>query len=100
MQSEVELDEAITALHVLAAHPQLYELTARLGTVTSMLSLLTHENTDIVLSVVALFHELADDEVRESEVICHAIVREHSSLSFASPSSNMFYRASLTPIAC
>lgn len=42
---QVELDEAIKSLSVVAAAPELYPALVDAGAVTSMLGLLTHENT-------------------------------------------------------
>lgn len=42
---QVELDESIKALSVVAAAPELYPALVDAGAVTSLLGLLTHENT-------------------------------------------------------
>ena len=60
MDSEVDLSEQITRLHVLATAPGLYPMLTRLGVVPSMLGLLTHENTDISIAAVTLLDELLD----------------------------------------
>ncbi len=44
MESEVELDEEVKKLHVLAATPELYPSFVKLGTMTSLIQLLLHEN--------------------------------------------------------
>ena len=68
MKSEIELDEELKCLNVLAASPELYETFVSLGGITSLLGLLTHENTDISLDVVALLNEMTDGDVlAESE---------------------------------
>ena len=54
MESEVELHEGIHELHVLATIPELYPLLNELGTIQSILSLLSHENTDLAIAVVDL----------------------------------------------
>ena len=43
--AQVELDEAIKSLSVVAAAPELYPALVDAGAVTSLLGLLTHENT-------------------------------------------------------
>eukprot|EP00249_Psilotum_nudum_P019647 c27357_g1_i1 orf=282-1895(-) len=63
VDSEVELDEEIKKLHALAAVPDLYEELVRLNTVSSLLGLLTHENTDIAIDVVSLLNDLTDEDV-------------------------------------
>ena len=60
MDSEVDLSEQITRLHVLATAPGLYPMLTRLGVVPSILGLLTHENTDISIAAVTLLDELLD----------------------------------------
>ena len=63
VDSEVELDDAIKALHILATAPELYPLVARLKGSTTLLGLLTHENSDVAIDVVELLHELCDPDV-------------------------------------
>jgi len=62
MESEIELDEAIKQLQTLAAAPELYEDFVKLGAITSLLGLLQHENTDIAVDTVDLFHELTEPD--------------------------------------
>lgn len=66
MESEVELHEEIEAMNVLATQPQYYEELIRLNTVSTMLTLLSHENTDIVIAVVGLLREMTDADVEEN----------------------------------
>lgn len=58
MESELELNEEVSGLSVLAAAPQLYPQLVALNAVTSLLGLLAHENTDVSLAVIALLSEL------------------------------------------
>uniref|UniRef100_T1J520 Beta-catenin-like protein 1 n=1 Tax=Strigamia maritima TaxID=126957 RepID=T1J520_STRMM len=68
MESEVELNDAITEMHVVATQPDLYHILVELSAVQSFLGLLTHENTDIAIAVVDLIQELTDvDTLNESE---------------------------------
>ncbi|CAN0444704.1 unnamed protein product [Ascophyllum nodosum] len=80
VDSEVELDEAIKSLSVVAAAPELYPALVDAGAVTSLLGLLTHENTDISISVLLLLQELTDSDVlsetEEASVIIDAIVHK------------------------
>lgn len=81
MDSEIELNNAISELNIVAASPELYstfissygqtssgsytdysDSTPRDGLV-SLLSLITHENTDISLSVLSLLQEMVDLEI-------------------------------------
>jgi beta-catenin-like protein 1 len=68
MESEVDLDEEIKKLAVLATAPTLYPDIVKLNTIPSILSLLSHENTDIAADVVDLLNELTDpDNFPENE---------------------------------
>ena len=60
MESELELDNTMKELAVLAVSPQLYPDFIALGSLGSLISLLTHENTDIANDVVSLLSELMD----------------------------------------
>lgn len=48
MESEIELNEIIQEMHVIATVPELYHILVDLNTVQSLLQLLSHENTDIL----------------------------------------------------
>jgi beta-catenin-like protein 1 len=67
MESEADLDEEIKNLLSLTEAPQLYPEFVKLGTVTSLLSLLSHENTDIAIDAIDLINELIDEDVGTSE---------------------------------
>ena len=54
LDSEMELHEAIQALHAVATGPELYPRLVGLGAVSSLLALLGHENTDIAIAVIDL----------------------------------------------
>lgn len=60
VDSEVELDESLKRLHVLATAPDLLPEFVRLGATSSLLSLLGHENDDIAADVVSLLRELTE----------------------------------------
>eukprot|EP01133_Synstelium_polycarpum_P014864 gene14864-17577_t len=62
MDSEIELDTEITKLQIIATAPELYPLFVKLGVITSLGSLLLHENTDIVIDIIDLFKELTEQE--------------------------------------
>ena len=63
MESEVDLDEEVKKMHALAANPDLYPELVRLNSVSSILGLLSHDNTDIAISVVNLLNDLTDEDV-------------------------------------
>lgn len=64
LDSEVELDRTIKALHAIAAAPEEYAVLAESPVINSTLSaLLAHENVDIAIDVIELLKELVDDDV-------------------------------------
>mmetsp|Transcript_23593 Transcript_23593/g.69028 ORF Transcript_23593/g.69028 Transcript_23593/m.69028 type:complete len:651 (-) Transcript_23593:125-2077(-) len=65
LESEVALDSEIKQLFAVAAAPELFPDFVKLGAVTSLLGLLSHENTDISIGVIALLNELTDPETAE-----------------------------------
>ena len=67
MESEIELNDAVQELHVLATQSDLYHTFVNLNGVQLLLGLLTHENTDISIAVISLLQELTDvDTLTES----------------------------------
>ncbi|XP_029477952.2 beta-catenin-like protein 1 isoform X1 [Oncorhynchus nerka] len=68
METELDLNDIIQEMHVIATMPDLYHLLVELNAVHSLLGLLSHENTDIAIAVVDLLQELTDiDTLHESE---------------------------------
>ncbi|KAM9785571.1 beta-catenin-like protein 1 [Neosynchiropus ocellatus] len=78
MESELDLNDIIQEMHVIATMPDLYHLLVELNSVHSLLGLLSHENSDILqilttvmnvaIAVVDLLQELTDiDTLHESE---------------------------------
>uniref|UniRef100_G3NLH7 Catenin beta like 1 n=1 Tax=Gasterosteus aculeatus aculeatus TaxID=481459 RepID=G3NLH7_GASAC len=68
MESELDLNDIIQEMHVIATMPDLYHLLVELNAVHSLLGLLSHENTDVAIAVVDLLQELTDiDTLQESE---------------------------------
>ncbi|XP_035015060.1 beta-catenin-like protein 1 [Hippoglossus stenolepis] len=68
MESELDLNDIIQEMHVIATMPDLYHLLVELNSVHSLLGLLSHENTDVAIAVVDLLQELTDiDTLQESE---------------------------------
>lgn len=61
MQSELDLQETLEEMQILAANPELYpELATYTRPLSLLLGLLAHENTDISLTVIDLLHELLE----------------------------------------
>uniref|UniRef100_A0A1Q3F931 Putative nuclear protein nap n=1 Tax=Culex tarsalis TaxID=7177 RepID=A0A1Q3F931_CULTA len=63
MESEIELNDIIQELHAVATVPDLYPLLVELNGVSSLLELLSHQNTDISVAVVHLLQELTDVDI-------------------------------------
>ncbi|KAL3084364.1 hypothetical protein niasHT_035190 [Heterodera trifolii] len=77
MESEIELNNAIQEMHVIAAEPQFYDVLVEQGSVQLLLQLLSHENTDIIAAVCNLLQELTDVEIlHESEEGAKVLVDE------------------------
>lgn len=74
MSSEADLDADIKALSILFEHPELYEEFARLGCVSSLVSLLSHENTDIAIDAIEIINELTDDDIEAEQEQWDALV--------------------------
>ncbi|XP_062501510.1 beta-catenin-like protein 1 [Corticium candelabrum] len=75
MESELELHDEIQQLRAVATVPEHYSLLVDLGTVQSLLGLLSHENTDVSIGVVDLVQELTDvDTLNESEDGAEALI--------------------------
>jgi len=67
MSSEADLDANVKALSILSEHPELYEEFAKLGCVASLVSLLSHENTDIAIDAIEIINELTDEDVEAEQ---------------------------------
>ena len=74
MASEADLDADVKALSILAEHSELYTEFARLGCVSSLVSLLAHENTDIAIDAIEIISELTDEDVEAEADQWNAIV--------------------------
>ena len=61
METELDLHGAVQDLHAIAASPELYPVLLNHGSsLDNLLSLLGHDNTDIVVAVLELFVEMSD----------------------------------------
>lgn len=67
MGSEADLDADIKALSILTDHPDLYGEFAKLGCVASLVSLLSHENTDIAIDAIEIINELTDEDIEAEQ---------------------------------
>ncbi|MCJ1396307.1 hypothetical protein MMC18_009196 [Xylographa bjoerkii] len=67
MGSEADLDADVKALSILSEHPELYEEFAQLGCISSLVSLLSHENTDIAIDAIEIIGELTDENVEAEQ---------------------------------
>ncbi|OJD17629.1 hypothetical protein AJ78_02279 [Emergomyces pasteurianus Ep9510] len=67
MASEADLDADIKSLSILSEHPDLYEEFSSLGCVGSLVSLLSHENTDIAIDAIEILGELTDEDVEAEQ---------------------------------
>lgn len=56
MESELDLNDIIQEMHVVATMPDLYHLLVELNAVHSLLGLLSHENSDILLVFLSSPH--------------------------------------------
>uniref|UniRef100_A0A0N5ASZ8 Beta-catenin-like protein 1 n=1 Tax=Syphacia muris TaxID=451379 RepID=A0A0N5ASZ8_9BILA len=66
MDSEIDLNQAIQEMHMVATQPDLYGVLVDLGAVTTLLQLMGHENPDIIAATANLLQELTDvDTVNE-----------------------------------
>jgi beta-catenin-like protein 1 len=74
MASEADLEADIKALSLLSEHPNLYEEFVKLGCVSSLVTLLAHENTDIAISTIEIINELTDDDVQAEQTEWNALV--------------------------
>jgi beta-catenin-like protein 1 len=63
MASELDLHEHLLSLYSVAASPELYPTLVELNSVTSILGMIAHENTDISLGAVGLIQEMTDPEL-------------------------------------
>ncbi|MCJ1464940.1 hypothetical protein MMC07_003555 [Pseudocyphellaria aurata] len=74
MGSEADLDADIKALSILSEHPILYGEFAKIGCVSSLVSLLSHENTDIAIDAIEIIKELTDEDVEAEQSHWDALV--------------------------
>ena len=68
MESEIELNEEVQKLHVIATVPEHYAILSELNVVETLVGLLSHDNSDIAIAVIDLLQEMTDvDALNDSE---------------------------------
>ena len=68
MESELELNDEIQTLHVLATVPEYYPILVETNAVKTLMGLLSHDNSDVAIAVIDLLQEVTDvDTINESE---------------------------------
>ncbi|ESN93775.1 hypothetical protein HELRODRAFT_186075 [Helobdella robusta] len=81
MESEIELNDTIQEMHMIASMPETYEIVIRGSTtIQTLLQLLNHENTDVSIAVVDLLKEMTDGDVmddneEEAEMLIDALLQ-------------------------
>jgi len=76
MESEMELHDAIQEMHSIATVPDFYPVLVDLNAIPSLLGLLCHDNSDIIVGVFDLLQELTDvDTMNESEEGAEALIQ-------------------------
>lgn len=68
MDSELELNDVIQDMHVVATRPDLYHLILQTNCIQTLLGLLSHENTDVSVTVINLIQELTDVDASEESI--------------------------------
>lgn len=61
MESELELNDEIQKLHVIATVPEYYPILMETNAIQTILGLLSHDNSDISIAVLDLLQELTDE---------------------------------------
>ena len=61
--SEADLDDELKRLTALSEAPELYPVFVELGSLDTLLGLLAHENTDIIIAVLSTINEWVDEDL-------------------------------------
>lgn len=68
MESELELNDELQKLHVVATVPEHYQVLIETNAIQTLVGLLSHDNSDVAIAVIDLLQELTDvDTLNESE---------------------------------
>ena len=77
MESEIELNDEIQSLHIISTVPEHYHILVDTNVVSTLCSLLTHDNSDIAIAVVDLLQELTDTLSDEDDtILIDALLKE------------------------
>lgn len=87
MESELDLNDIIQEMHVIATMPDLYHLLVELNAVQSLLGLLGHDNTDILQWLQQLSHERLSADL---SVISYPAFTDYMFFSFFFPRCTEF----------
>lgn len=75
MESELELNDEIQKLHVVATAPEYYPILVETNAIQTILGLLSHDNSDVSIAIIDLLQELTDEEaVTDNEEELEALV--------------------------
>ena len=85
MESELELNDEVQKLHVMATTPEYYPILVETNTIQTILGLLSHDNSDISIAIIDLLQELTDEEAmtdseEELEGLVDALLTEGVSI--------------------
>lgn len=82
LNSEFELDKQTKQLSVLSEYPALYEEFVKLGSLNSLIGLISHENIDIAYDAIQILAEMTDEETRatdeEFQVLMNGLRSSHA----------------------
>ena len=68
MESELELNDEIQKMNVIATVPEHYPILIEMNVVQTLVGLLSHDNSDVTIAVIDLLQEITDvDTINESE---------------------------------
>ena len=82
MESELELNDEVQKLHVIATVPEHYTILVETNVIQTVLGLISHDNSDISTAVIDFLQELtdegamSDDDGEEVEVLVDALLAE------------------------
>lgn len=84
MESELELNDEIQKLHVIATVPEHYPILVEMNAVQTLVGLLSHDNSDVAIAVIDLLQELTDvdtlnESEEEAETLIEALLNEQVS---------------------
>ena len=74
MSSEADLDAEIKSWSLLSEHPELYEEFAESKSLSSLVGLMAHENTDVAIGAIEIISELLDEDVEAEQEQWDALV--------------------------